>query len=227
MLRPDKTVHLSKLWTVPLNAWKNKPCCIIGGGSSLKEFNTSCIKDKILTIAVNCAGITIAKWADMLFWSDYRWYEWNMSSVLTFKQLKVTRLRTSNPHFKNRYIGIKDINVLNFNPDLALSHSPDVIGGFDSGSTALNIAYLYGANPIYLLGMDMKTINNEHNFHTLHRLEPTTKDRYKKRFIPVFDRMAVELRNKNITVYTVSTNTALKCFPVLTYKEFMVEANII
>lgn len=209
---------MSEFWTVPYNKWKNEPCFILGGGSTLKQFDCSLLKDRGKTIAVNCAGTTVAKWADILYWSDFRWYEWNLSAVTNFKQDKVTRLRTSNIHFKNKYKGISDIKLLRFNPDVALSKNVGVIGGFCSGSTALNIAYLLGANPIYLLGMDMKTINGAANFHNLHNL-PITKERYKESFIPVFDRMAVELKTLSIEVYTVSTNTALKSFPVLTYAE--------
>lgn len=206
-------------WKIPVDEWKDEPCFIIGGGFTLKEFDCTKLKDKGRVIAVNCAGSTVAKWANILYWSDHRWYEWNRTAVTKFKGIKVTRIRADNPHVKNHYEGIKDINVLKFKPSIYVSEKPEVLGGFCSGSSALNIAWLMGANPIYLLAFDMKQDSKgKANYHDLHKVA-TSKDRYKKRFLPVFEQMARILKDKPVEIFTVSTDTALRCFPILTYKE--------
>ena len=215
-----RNINVNDLWTIPVNIWKNEPCFLIGGGSSLKEFDCTQLKGRGRTIAINIAGLTICKWADYLYWSDKRFYEWNAARIDKFKGTKITRTRD-----QAKISVPPDVKVVRFSTKQYLSRDPKVLGGFCSGSTAINIAFLQGCNPIYALGFDMKPDKNGNsNFHTEHKVV-TAPERYSKRFAPVLNQMAAQLSHTPTKVYVVSTNTMLKCFPVLTYDELMEKLN--
>lgn len=190
-------------WSVPENLWKSDDVFIIGGGPSLKGFDVSRLRDRGRVIAINNAGTILAPWADVLYWSDSAWLDWNRDKMVNHHgAFKVTRKR---PHFDTGF----DVKVLQYRPNY-FSTRPDTIGGWCSGSCALNLACLFGTGPKFLLGFDMQPTGNWHNEH---KDEPSKLGVYKNHFIPVFDAWAPILRQHGQFVFNCNRRSELKCFP--------------
>jgi hypothetical protein len=68
--------------------WKGETVYIIGGGPSLKDFKWEWLIGKI-TIAVNKAFYSYPN-ADILYWTDGRFYNWIKDDINKFKGTKYT-----------------------------------------------------------------------------------------------------------------------------------------
>src|SRR5690606_38995743 len=168
-------------WTVPAGAWDRQAAFILGGGPSLKGFDVERLRGRGKVIAVNNAGLDLCPWANVLFWADTRWLDWNHDRLhLHTGEWKVTRKQ---PHIPLD----SDVKYLAHKP-FRLTHWPDRLGGRCGGSSAINLAYLLGANPIILLGFDMRDMPmdrwKEGNWHDRHLLPPLEGQRREK-FIPI------------------------------------------
>lgn len=193
-------------WSVP-REWPNEPAWIIGGGPSLKGFDFSRLKGRGRVFAVNTAYV-VAPWADVLFWGDRRWYDWHYQKLHEHTgRYKVTTAISCYPERRDL-----DIKRLRKSKGRAWSVDPTALTGIDSGHAALNLAALFGCNPIYLLGFDMTTgAKGETNWHDLHKL-PTNTKRYRTLFIPGLNDAAPLIAKQGIRVVNCNPQSALKCF---------------
>lgn len=201
------------IFTVP-REWVGYAAFVIGGGPSIRDFDFSRLRGKGKVIAVNDAGIEPdrAPWADVLFWADRRWLEWNADKLANHTgQYKITRKR---PHIETGH----DIKFLRFLPFAhhGLSNQGDALGGWCGGSSAINLAYLFGARVIILLGFDM-TPGNWHNNHKM----PPLPDQHRSKFIPTLEKMEPELTRHKITVINTNPRSALRCFPFASIEEIL------
>lgn len=164
-------------------------------------------------IGVNDAGLHLAPWCDILYWSDKRWLEWNADDLFLHSgPLKVTRRA---PHIETGF----EIKVLGHMPG-TFSNDPRYLGGICSGSCALNLAVLLGARKIVLLGFDMKDgVGNYHNNH----LMPPGKNQYKSRFLPAIEKMAPQIANLGVKVFNATPDSALLCFPKISLEEYLTQ----
>jgi hypothetical protein len=83
--------------------------------------------------------------------------------------------------------------------------------GANSGYQAINLAYLWGATRILLLGYDCKTINGKAHWFGQHpqglnRNQPL--DEWKRNF----PQLAADLEAEGVEVINCSPDTALDCF---------------
>lgn len=194
------------MWTIPRGEWKGEAAVILGGGPSLRKDLVPALRGRARVIAVNNAYL-LAPWADLLFFADRRWWEWNKHDLGRYEgPLMVTRQRIEDPRVKR--LGRERVE--------ALSRNPCVVAGWCGGANAINVAYLYGANPIILMGFDMRP----GNWHDLHRL-PHAPNQHRERFIPALERMAVELERENVTVLNTNPRSALRCFPFADIEELL------
>lgn len=193
----------------PPDAWAGETTFILGGGPSLRAFDCDQLKGHGRVIAVNDAGLYKAPWADVLFWADQRWLEWNQKKLgLHTGPLKITRKR---PHVETRH----DIKVMRFLPS-KFSHAPDAVGGWCGGSSAINLAYLLGSRLVVLLGFDMRP----GNWHSNHKMPPVP-NQHRDRFIPTIESMAPHLSEAGVKVFNATPDSALKCFPIADIEEFI------
>lgn len=122
-------------YTIP-TMMEGEAVFVIGGGPSVKGFDFSRLKGRRI-IAVNNAGFDLVPWADVLFWADARWFDWNHGRLGEHKgALKIAR---KCPHIETEH----DIKTVRFTPR-RVSHWPDAVGGWCGGSSAINLAYLMG-----------------------------------------------------------------------------------
>lgn len=190
-------------WRVP-REWAGEPAFILGGGASLKGFDASRLRGRGRIIAVNDAGIDLAPFADVLYFADgmSRWFGWNRDRLHLFR---------------GRYVVTRAVDLVTVDgvtirrlwreKTAALSRDPTKLAGICGGSNALNLAFHFGCNPIYLLGFDM------HGGHWHDNHKAPARDRFQADFIPALERMGVELAIEGVRVFNCNLSSALGCFP--------------
>jgi len=215
---------------LPDNAWKGEPCFIVGGGPSLRRFDFSRLKGK-KTIGINLAFLFFEP--SIIFSMDASFFRrvlrgeydskyemdvarWFMKS----KALKVCLLTYAAalpsdmlvvPVFFNYKIGLKAF---------PLSMEQGIGHGNSSGYGALNLAACLGANPIYLLGYDLKIgADGASHFHLGHlKSMAESKLESMRRY---FDFAAQALEPSGIRVVNLNPDSALKCFEFMRPEEVL------
>lgn len=190
--------------------WQGRRCFIVGGGPSLKGFDWTKLRGE-LTIAINRAFEYLD--ADILFAMDSGVHDTIMSGRFG------DAVRDKFERFSGLKVwldsGVKGVLHLRNNGLTGLSPSLEdgLSTGGNSGYAALNLAILLGANPIYLLGFDMKG-DGQGGQAWFHNGYPTkqSEDVYGD-FIKAFDAVAPEIRSRGIDVINLNPESGLKCFP--------------
>lgn len=84
--------------------------------------------------------------------------------------------------------------------------------GANGGYQAINLAYLFGAKKITLLGFDMKRgENNKSHWHGDHPGE-LNKDMPIRTWVKNFCKLAEDLKSEQVEVINSTRDTALECF---------------
>ena len=85
--------------------------------------------------------------------------------------------------------------------------------GANSGYQAMNLAYLFGAQKIILLGFDMaRGEAKKSHWHGDHP-GPLNKDMPIHTWLKSFPQLAADLKAEGVTVLNATRNSALECFP--------------
>jgi len=181
---------------------------IVGGGPSLKKLDFNLLKDKVV-IAVNKAFLHIPM-AQVLYWSDTRFFEWYSKEIEDFKGIKVT----CRPQPKRNDI----INLLNTGKTGLETMSYGLRDGGNSGYAAINLAYHLGAKRIVLLGFDMQTNGKETHWHEGYSSTADTET-MGRLMIPNFDSLVEPLAKRKVKVYNASPISKLTSFEKITIEE--------
>ena len=203
------------------NSWAGRRCFIIGGGESLKGFDFSQL-DNELTIGINKVFQHYPK-AKMTYCMDSTFYREMMRG--DFNPTEGQTLQS----LWNAYMGVrifltpmelfefgKEVYVVRRNMDICINREDldkGIYGGSNSGTGAIGIAVALGANPIYLLGYDMKAITSTHwhggyekrNIADFNTKLGTYRDDISK-LVPL-------LKTFNINIINLNRNSDLTCFP--------------
>lgn len=102
------------------------------------------------------------------------------------------------------------------NDRMPLSKLPTHLSGLDTGASALNLAYLFGAKTIVMVGMDMSGGHWMPN----HPLQNPPKSHF-RRHIEAINSMAEDLKAEGVTVWNASPTSALKCWPKKRLEEWL------
>ena len=200
-----------RMWSVPVGAWAGEACVILGGGPSLRQELVPGLQGRARVIALNNAYL-LAPWADVLFAPDRRWWEWNASEVHQYRgPVMLTRQRATHD----------GVHRIRWNRADALSRDPGSLAGWCAGGGAINMAYLFGARVVILMGFDMRP----GNWHALHRA-PHVDGQHRDRFIPAIERMAPELEAEGVTVINTNPDSALRCFPFADVEELLMHDDL-
>lgn len=196
-------------------AWEGERCFIVGGGPSLTNFDWSRL-DGELTIGVNRAfemfDPTIIFSMDACFW--------NYIEAGDYGPAVRERFQNYDKGFK---VWLSDKPQV-FTPDIFIvnrlgnfhwgeSLANGIGGGGNSGYGALNLACLLGADPIYLLGYDMRggADGNQAWWHSGHRKTQYPPKVYPK-FVEAYKRALPSIRAMGKRIINLSPNSALRCF---------------
>lgn len=205
-------------WTVP-REWEGDPCFILGGGPSLTKDDAERVQGRGWVLAINEAYRICSP--RVHYFCDLSWWLANREKVL----LHPAKYRVS--------IGTDMDGTLRLHSSgyAHLSTDPGTLGhGANSGFQALNLAFLFGAKTIVLLGFDMRADENgKTHWHEPHR-NGLTQERFKwllaNRMIPAFWRIAQSLKDAGVRVINCTPNSALKCFEMRTLDEVLNDASL-
>jgi hypothetical protein len=195
--------HPPQPYSIPAK-WKGETCYIIGGGPSLAGFDWGRLAGR-KTIAINKAFLSYPD-ADILYWTDSRFYSWHKSEIDAFGGERYT-LRWNQEHKG-------DIKLLNKGMRFGLETRRDTLAhGNNSGYAAVNLAYHLGVKRIVLLGYDMGNLGGKSHFHEGYPTRPTPDDVYEKQFIPGFKMLADLLKQQGVEVWNACMSSKLTVFP--------------
>jgi hypothetical protein len=181
--------------------WDNEIVYIIGGGPSLKNFDWNQLKGKKI-IAINRA-YEVLPWAEVLYWTDSRFYKWYKSDIDKLNNIKVTCRPFHNIPQDVILLKSNNYNKLDMRPSY-ISH------GNNSGYGAINLAVKLGAKKIYLLGYDMNSKPNQSHWHSGY--QSSHNHTIYNKMISQFDGLPKELKELNIEVFNANPNSKLEVF---------------
>ena len=198
--------------------WKGRRCFIIGGGPSIKDVDLSMLTGE-LTIGVNRAYELLSP--SILFGVDGQMWGWVEQGLCGADSKKKF----------NEYKGYKVWMALNraFPPDFYLINVDDG-SGYKIGSTkrlafknnsgygAINLAAALGANPIYLLGFDMRG-DKQGKQKWWHEGYPIDygEDVYTG-YVRELGKFAPVLKEAGIQIVNLNPKSTLKCFEFGDYR---------
>lgn len=135
------------LWTVP-RAWSGERCYVICGGASVVNQRTQIphLRGRIIAIK---QSVRLRPDADVMFVAGEQSWDICRDVFPAFRGEFIVARGKSDPRFPERTkrIGRGEAE--------RLSLDPGRLGGRDAGTSAINLAVLFGANEIVLLGYDM------------------------------------------------------------------------
>ncbi len=198
--------------------WQGATVAILAGGPSLTQDQVDALglsDEAIKIIAINNAA-SIAPSADILYFCDDRWYEWNKDLVRRFDGMRVT-LENIVLQKQIEVRCLRDYGTTGFAP-----RRDGVTNGRNSGYQALHLAALLGASRVILLGYDMRVVNGQMHWHDEHRV--ATPANIFEGWLNCYETLAPELTKRGVEVINCSPDSALLVFPRMSLAEALPHA---
>lgn len=202
---------LRDTWSVP-REWNNERCLIIAGGESVLDDEEHIKKFRGRVIAIK-QSVSIRPDADVMFIAgkdDGRVCE-------RFFPLFRGRYIIARGPYKNVPERTK---VLRRTKDpMQLSLDPTEVAGFDAGTSAINLATLFGASEILLSGFDMtggRWLNGRFVHH-----QPFPPQRDFDTHLSQLPRIAEDLKRIGVKVINCSAISVVDVFEKRPLKEFV------
>lgn len=166
-------------WT-PTEEWKGQDAFIIGGGPSLRTFDWSLLHPE-MTIGCNTAFMLGEKVCKICLFGDPVWFQSFKDDLEKFRGVVFTNA----PSFlTGKLAQIPWIWTMPRTPFGLHRHSLGWNG--HTGASAINLALILGAQRVFLLGFDMKRIDDKPNWHD-HVIRPhATKQKVYDEFVRDF-----------------------------------------
>lgn len=191
--------------------WKTRPALIIAAGPSLTAADCELVRlarerDEVRVVSVSNAWKHCATWADAFFSADRRYWKHYLPQMLKAGVPKAKMVTTCN--LTEQQDNIMRVRMAN-RPGLGLA---EVNTGGNSGYMGINLAYLFGARKIILLGLDCQPgPNGEKHFDGSHPM-PLTQHQPFGEWIKRFKTLAEDCEKRGVDVINCSRATALTCF---------------
>lgn len=192
------------LTTVP-RLWPSETVVCIATGPSLRQSDVDAVRGRARVIVVNDAyqnKATSCLWADALYACDAKWWGWRKGAP-EFAGLKYTLDHPVVPKPKV-WPGVQVLRNLG-TTGLSLDSS-GLKTGRDSGYQAINLAVLFGASKIILLGYDMQ---GDHCFGS-------HPDKSRPNFhasLAAYPTLVAPIAAAGVSIVNCTRTTALTCFP--------------
>ncbi len=227
------------MWRVP-TIWEDGRCFIIGGGTSMpRQFGVpeSIIQDVYngklgveayspylsaihseKTIAVNMA-YKIGDWTGVVFWGDGGFWDKQKPGLLDYKGLRCTCM----PRLDEKYLPV--VKKLTRDPRkmVGLSFRNDIlVWNRNSGGGAINLATLFGAKQIVLLGFDMNLDPNKNqHWHKFYSSNPKTVSATFKMHLKCFPAIAEDASKLGVEILNASPDSSITCFKKVQLKDIL------
>jgi hypothetical protein len=153
----------------------------------------------------------MALWSDVLYACDGEWWDRYIQDVLLrFKgELWTQDIPATGKYGLNRIEGHRSEGL----------GKDKVHYGANGGYQAINLAFLFGAHKIILLGFDMKRGENKKSHWHGDHPGFLNKDMPIKTWVKNFWKLAEDLRNEGVEVINATRDTALECFNKVNLEE--------
>lgn len=203
-------------WRVP-REWIGETAFLLGGGPSLKGFNSEILRGHGRVVAINSSYI-ICPWAHVLYYCDRTWWRNHREDVLAnySGQYRVSLTCAEDGTKLLRNAGL---NGLSIDPS-ALVH------GTNSGYQAIGLAFHFGVKRIVLLGFDMRVTQNGSHHHPPH-IEGLNDEQFHRMLtetmLPRFPSLVEPLRKAGIEVIQATPKSALTCWAYRPLEEVLKE----
>jgi len=188
---------------IPAPVWKGETAYIIGGGPSLRDFDFDNLKGK-LTIGCNDAYQLGEDRCKVLHFVDRKWLETHSKRLEAYKGTITTSLRLEAVDGRLRAL---------FRHSKGL-HTDGVGYNGNCGMGALNLALLYGASTVYLLGFDMALgKEGQANWHRNEVDQPD--ERHYKRFLSNMPEVLKDWKEKfpHVRIINMNPDSEMRGFP--------------
>lgn len=209
-------------WNIP-KIWDNGDCWIIGGGKSIAEqFNIKSNENDLSKLSPyfreihnkHVIGVNVAfmfgNWIDVCFFGDDIFYNKQQEKINSFAGLKIT-CAIEWQNIPNSIKWVKRDSIRS-----GLSSKNDCLNwNENSGAAAINLAVLLGAKRIFLLGFDMKQVNDSSHFHNVYGNTKPPFERHLKGFRDI----AKDAEKLGVKIINCSPDSAIECFEKMTVKE--------
>ena len=187
---------------------------VIAGGYSVREYFARDLRDRGFVIGVNDSCISAA--CDVGLTMDRLWMENRLLLVRT-KQITMYVRDSAAKNIRDYPMSI----FTNDNKATVMSCDPTVLNGTNSGMCALNLAFQLDPARVYLLGFDMTVgPKGEHYWYPDYPWA-TPKAGKLRTWAKQYDQIAQQFKDMKIPVFNVNHRTALKAFPVISWKQFL------
>jgi uncharacterized Rossmann fold enzyme len=191
---------------IKLKRWEGETVCVIASGPSLTVEDCNEVKRRAWkTIAIN-DSYKIAPFSDVLYACDGSWWDVHVHEV---KKNFINELWTQDKHAAKAY----NLNYIKSENKQGLSLKDVIYQGANSGYQCTNLAYLWGAKRIILLGLDCSPDKNGKTHWFGKHPRPLSNTHPFERWKTAFNKIAEDLKKVNIEVINASRRTALTCFP--------------
>lgn len=190
--------------------WAGQTAAVLATGPSLTQADVDACRG-LRVLAVNDA-YRLAPWADALYASDVSWWLVHRG-VPDFAGVKWSvQYNHWNAERKARFA---DVRRLKNAGERGLSTDQGAIcTGRNSGYAALNLAMLYGATRILLLGFDMGHDRGKTHFFGNHPGSLSNQSPYHS-FRPFFKTAAAQAKALGVDVLNCSRKSSLTAFPLV------------
>lgn len=200
------------VWSVPKD-WPGERCFIICGGESIREQRHVIPKLKGRIIAIK-EGVLLRPNADVLFLGGEKTPDIALPLIPRFTGTHmVVRGRGDQelPETVKRVTRSKDHEHL---CDL-----PTHVCGYDTGTSAINLAYHFGATEIVMLGYDMRG-GRWFTGEWPHPMPVIPEEHFRRHMVPL-QRLAEDCKRKGIRVVNCSPITRVKAFERQPLEKFL------
>lgn len=190
-------------WTVP-KEWKGERCFILAGGESIKEQEPliPLLKGRVIAIK---QSVSLRPDADVMFIAGKD----DPKVCAKFFPMHTGKYLIARSTYNGAPERCKFLQRDTFNPG-RLSLRPTHLCGFDAGTSAINLAFLFGAKQIVLLGYDMtggRWFSGRYHHHL-----PNPPEQHFKIHMSALPTLAADLRDQGIDVVNCSAISKVKVF---------------
>ena len=193
-------------WPIP-ELWPGSTVYIIGGGPSLAGMDFTPLFSK------RCIGVNqaykLGPWIDILYFGDCNWYRNALPDIRSFAGLKITSCGSCP---KNGWKHVHRVKRSKMKGIESKDRSA-IAWNYNSGASAINIAYWLGAKRVILLGFDMQCDgNSKKNWHDDYKGETPNEDLFQKH-LSGFPFIAKQAKRLGLEILNATPGSAIKQFP--------------
>jgi hypothetical protein len=193
--------------------WRGERCFIIGGGESVTAQRPTIPHLRGRFIAIKQA-VALRPDADVMFVSGKRAYEICAPVLPLFTGKYIITRGRGDPRFPGPVSRIGRTKIVD-----RLCEDPRYVAGLDAGTSAINLAYHFGATEIVLLGLDYcgaRWCNGEYP-----HFQPVPPSEHHRRHLACLPRFAADLKKKGIRVINTSRRSRATMFEKRSLEAFL------